>query len=270
MNINEKRFNDTLSATSMPPCPSEDTRTCCTCAGFLIPMEFQSELYLDKLAETSRQFECCGRYICGRCIHSNPRFLKYCPFCQTSTRSSLSFRQLPPSYSPSIPQGHGNVELSSGCSSPPSYKPIASELPVTKVASSKGVIHYLRTTDTILSLSILYKMDPVTIRAANGLFADTLLPARRTVIIPFTKSFPQGSVSMSPNSSDPGVDDSKVRLKRFQLQTKCVDYKMAQWYITQAGGDERKAVETWKDDEAWEKLHPNRTKSFASPSRYER
>lgn len=243
-----------MSSRNLPPSyASTNIPTCCTCACFLLSEVEKSAPNLSKTEHANRQLECCRRFICGRCIDLNPRFAHYCPFCQTSTKLESSFSQLPPSYSPPEPLEPGLVASSSNCTDPPPYQSVVLET----IVDSKGVIHYLRSTDSVLSLSLLYNIPPSILRSANGLFADNLLSARRWIFIPFSASFPPGSLSQSPHPVNPDEEDSKTRLKRFQLQTKCVDYKMAQWYLSQAGGSEKRAVEMWRDDEAWEKSHPN-------------
>ncbi|KAK4044027.1 hypothetical protein C8A01DRAFT_43186 [Parachaetomium inaequale] len=64
---------------------------CCTCASLLtaVPRVSSSS---EKPLPDDRRLDCCGRTICGACIHRNTRFLSYCPYCQTSGQSPLSSR----------------------------------------------------------------------------------------------------------------------------------------------------------------------------------
>ncbi|KAL1837553.1 hypothetical protein VTJ49DRAFT_3656 [Mycothermus thermophilus] len=59
--------------------------TCCTCASLLSAVP-QMSASSEKPLPDKRHLDCCGRIICGACTSTNPRFLRYCPFCQTSGR----------------------------------------------------------------------------------------------------------------------------------------------------------------------------------------
>ncbi|KAK4123775.1 hypothetical protein N657DRAFT_572785 [Parathielavia appendiculata] len=89
---------------------------CCTCASLLdaVPRVSSSS---EKPLPDDRQLDCCGRIICGDCIHRNPRFLDYCPYCQTSGRSPL------PSRLKQTPR-ESEIEPEAG-SNPPPYSTIA-------------------------------------------------------------------------------------------------------------------------------------------------
>src|SRR4051812_5478008 len=58
---------------------------CCCCARSLSHIP---PLYTDEKSEkpqsvpSDHTLPCCGRTICGNCIHGNERFATYCPFCQ--------------------------------------------------------------------------------------------------------------------------------------------------------------------------------------------
>ncbi|KAL2124252.1 hypothetical protein VTJ04DRAFT_617 [Mycothermus thermophilus] len=59
--------------------------TCCTCASLLSAASQQISADSEKPVP-NKHLDCCGRIICGACTSTNPRFLLYCPFCQTSGR----------------------------------------------------------------------------------------------------------------------------------------------------------------------------------------
>ncbi|KAH6850191.1 hypothetical protein B0I37DRAFT_444259 [Chaetomium sp. MPI-CAGE-AT-0009] len=64
---------------------------CCTCASLLAAVSRVSSSS-EKPLPDDRRLDCCGRTICGACIHRNRRFLSYCPYCQTSNQSFPSSR----------------------------------------------------------------------------------------------------------------------------------------------------------------------------------
>ena len=72
------------------------------------------------------------------------------------------------------------------------------------------------------------------IRRANNLFGnDMLLHARHYVVIP---GYQGPSLSSEPEENEE-VEMRKVALKRFQLLSKCVDYKMATIYMESSNWD---------------------------------
>ena len=104
-----------------------------------------------------------------------------------------------------------------------------------------------------MGLSLLYKIPLQDIRRANNLFGnDNLIHARHYVFIP---GYNGPSLSREPEESEE-VEVRKIALKRFQLISKCVDYKMATIYMENSGWNIEAAVQKYKDDIAWEKAHP--------------
>lgn len=80
----------------------------------------------------------------------------------------------------------------------------------------------------------MYKIPVQDIRRANGLFGhDNLIHARHYVTIP---GYHGPSLSREPEEPEE-VEIRKVALKRFQLFSKCVDYKMATIYMESSGWD---------------------------------
>ena len=80
----------------------------------------------------------------------------------------------------------------------------------------------------------MYKIPAQEIRRANKLFGnENLIHARHYVFIPGYHG-----PSLSPESEETEeVEMRKVALKRFQLVSKCVDYKMATIYMESSGWD---------------------------------
>jgi hypothetical protein len=80
----------------------------------------------------------------------------------------------------------------------------------------------------------MYKIPIQEIRRVNSLFGkDSLLHARYYVLIP---GYHGPNLSSEPEEPEE-VEMQKVALKRFQLLSKCVDYKMATIYMESSGWD---------------------------------
>ena len=145
-------------------------------------------------------------------MKKNPRFATYCkssaprvrrrielihkqlgPFCQVSSTPSSLPQGLrdPPAYSPPPSPRPAHATLASTENeAPPTYASLPSGAQAPTKASSgpeyaEDVLHFLDPTqDTIPSLSLRYGVPHDALRRTNGLFADHLLAARRTVLIP--------------------------------------------------------------------------------------
>ena len=137
--------------------------------------------------------------------------------------------------------------------------------------------------DTIPSLALRYRVPQDALRRKNGLFADHLLAARKTILIP--GEFYKGGTSLSPQpleSEEEEIRKSKIRrwmvackvseyvghhfLHR-DLKSACTAdclpctfirsrYEIALLYLQQAKYDLDAAVEAYLADEKWEKEHP--------------
>lgn len=85
---------------------------------------------------------------------------------------------------------------------------------------AEDVLHFLDPTrDTISSLSLRYDVPPEELRRSNALFADHLLAARRTVVIP--GRFYKGGVSLSPQPINGEEDEiKKVKIRRWMVACK--------------------------------------------------
>lgn len=80
----------------------------------------------------------------------------------------------------------------------------------------------------------MYKIPIQDIRRANTLFGnDNLIYARHSLFIP---GYHGASLSSEPEETEE-IEVRKVALKRFQLMSKCVDYKMATVYMESSGWD---------------------------------
>lgn len=80
----------------------------------------------------------------------------------------------------------------------------------------------------------MYKIPIQEIRRANNLFGhENLIHARHYVTIP---GYHGSSLSREPVETEE-EEIRRVTLKRFQLLSKCVDYKMATIYMESSGWD---------------------------------
>ncbi|KAI9816657.1 MAG: hypothetical protein M1832_005043 [Thelocarpon impressellum] len=238
---------------------------CCTCATLLSSISPQYDEKSEKAVPSQeRRLECCGRIICGRC--KNPRFATYCPFCQVSTTPSTLPQGLrnPPAYSPPPSPRLAHAVLVTRpdpAEEPPAYSAHIAphvKLPLTeKIAPpAPDVLHFLDPAhDTLSSLSLRYGVPAAVVRSTNGLYADHLLAARRTVLIP--GSHYKGGVSLSPRPVG-GEDEElrKAKIRRWMVACKVAEYDVAQLYLKQTDYDLDAAVDAYKADERWEKEHP--------------
>lgn len=196
------------------------SEACCTCAALLssIPPTYDEKTEKPTLYE--RRLECCGRAICARCMTDNPRFSTYCPFCQVSVVPSPLPQGLrdPPAYTPPV-AGTKDDE-------PPPYSAHNTLQPPSEKSKSVSedtapdVLHFVDpNNDTISSLSLRYRVPAEALRRTNGLFADHLLAARRTILIP--GEYYKGGVSLSPRPLEGEEEEiRKGKVRKFMVGCK--------------------------------------------------
>lgn len=93
------------------------------------------------------------------------------------------------------------------------------------------------------------------LRRKNGLFADYLIAARKTILIP--GEFYKGGVSLSSQPIDGEEEEKrKAKIRRFMVSCKVSNYDIAVLYLEQAKQDLDMAIEAYLADEKWEKQHP--------------
>lgn len=260
---------------------------CSTCATALSSPSSQTSR---KPLPEDRRVECCARVICGKCIQvrrcssipcrspspfpvdtstqSNQRFAGYCPYCQVSTAPSPLPQRLkdPPSYTSVSSTGAATAEASTA--PPPPYSLIAvvkpSEAEDEKAAlaadQEKSIaddtLHFLdHEHDSVASLSLRYGVPAAALRHTNNITSDHLLLGRKTILIP--GEYYTDGVSLSPRPIE-GEDEElrKGKIRRFMTSCKVSDYDVALLYLEQSSYDLAAAVESYFDDEAWEKAHP--------------
>jgi hypothetical protein len=196
------------------------SEACCTCAALLSSIPPTYDEKTEKPTQFERRLDCCGRAICARCLTDNPRFAHYCPFCQIATGPSAlppqGLRE-PPTYSPPDDQ-QANDEL-------PPYSAnnsieIAPEKSNSIVENTPDVLHFVDpNNDTINSLSLRYGVPADALRRKNKMYADHLLAARRTILIP--GEFYKGGVSLSPRPLEGEEEEmKKTKLRKFMVNCK--------------------------------------------------
>jgi hypothetical protein len=239
-----------------------DIEACCTCATLLADTKVPYDTSSEKPVCLDRRLECCNRTICAICQYENPRFQTYCPFCQISSEPSalpVTGLRLPPSYASASRDVNGD-------SNPPPYSSL--NLNPHTVSSpppqTEDVLHFLHPTDdTLQSISLAYGIPLPILRAHNNLYSDSLLAARKWILIP--KSHYSGpSLSTPP---DPEEEERKNKLRRWMVATKCADYDVAKLYLKGTGYNLEAAVEAFWADEAWEKENPMKGKAPAGRAR---
>ncbi|KXJ97531.1 hypothetical protein Micbo1qcDRAFT_8429 [Microdochium bolleyi] len=253
-----------------PPLSPTDLESCCTCAT-LLSQTARYSISSEKPLPPNRSLECCPRVICGACIHKNPRFSTYCPYCQISqTTSSLPpGLKEPPSYDSVAAASHKNV-ISGQVPPPyaPSSRPNASaardasstidekSVPSDDEGVGQDVLHFLRhPDDTVSSLSLRYGVPADILRRANNIHADHLLLARRAIMIP--GQYYKGGISLSPRPVDGEEEElRKAKIRRWMVACKVHEYDIAVLYLEQADYDLDAAVEAYLADEEWERRNP--------------
>jgi hypothetical protein len=153
-------------------------------------------------------------------LTDNPRFAGYCPFCQIATGPSplppQGLRE-PPTYSPpDDDRGDDGLPPYSAHSSlhPPPEKSKSS------TDNAPDVLHFVDpNNDSIRSLSLRYGVPADALRRTNKMYADHLLAARRTILIP--GEFYKGGVSLSPRPLEGEEEEiKKTKLRKFMVQCK--------------------------------------------------
>ena len=130
----------------------------------------------------------------------------------------------PPAYSPP-PSPHATLVRLPERDEPPAYSSIRPLTPPKdKIASleppAEDVLHFLDPSqDSIPSLSLKYAVPQDALRRKNGLFADHLLAARRTILIP--GEFYKGGVSLSPKPVEGEEEEiRKAKVRRWMIACK--------------------------------------------------
>lgn len=193
--------------------------SCATCAQtFGGPQDAASE----KSPLPGRYLDCCSRSICSRCLNSNKRYETYCPYCQISVAPTSLPQGLrdPPAYSSladlAIPPPPDSV---SDC--PPPYTAEGGWRVDEKhdVEAAPDVLHFIAPSDSINSLSLAYAVPVNALRKTNNVYADHLLHARKTILIP--GAYYKGGVSLSPQPLESEEEEiKKNKIRRWMVSCK--------------------------------------------------
>ena len=153
------------------------------------------------------------------------------PFCQVSSGPSCLPQGLrdPPAYSPppSPRPTHATLASPHNGDKPPAYSVVHTLTPRKEKddaePSAEDVLHFLDPSqDTILSLALRYGVPQDALRRKNGLFADHLLAARRTILIP--GEFYKGGVSLSPEPIEGEEEEiRKAKVRRWMVACKVAE-----------------------------------------------
>jgi hypothetical protein len=135
------------------------------------------------------------------------------------------------------------------------------------------VLHFVAPDDSVTSLSLRYGVPAYALRKVNGLYADHLLAARKTILIP--GEYYKGGVSLSPQPVEGEEEElRKAKVRRFMVATKEARYDVALIYLQQADYNLEGAIDNFKADEQWEKEHPmdaaRKGKAKAEPGKVKR
>jgi hypothetical protein len=178
------------------------SETCCICASLLSELDDFDENN-EKALRDDTLMECCGRVVCSRCLKDNPRYVRYCPYCQHTGNETSSLNL--PAYTPA-----------SGLTASGSQETLVEK----PEEDTPDVLHFVDPQhDSITSLSLQYGVPASALRKSNAIFADKLLSARRTVLIP--GEFYKGGVSLSPRPIEGEEEEiRKGKVRRWMVTCK--------------------------------------------------
>ncbi|KAL8915248.1 MAG: hypothetical protein Q9171_000367 [Xanthocarpia ochracea] len=156
--------------------------------------------------------------------------MSYCPFCQVSSQPSPLPQGLrdPPAYSPPSSPHEAAKDHAHGfdAEQPPAYSASNEHGSTPEKSEQNGaivaddVLHFLDpASDTISSLSLRYAVPANALRTKNNVYADHLLAARKTILIP--GEFYKEGVSLSPQPIDGEEEEiRKSRIRRWMVTCK--------------------------------------------------
>jgi len=184
--------------------------------------------------------------ICSGCFDTNPFLSCFsCGFCDASVTSC-----------PSAMSDNGS-ELSHETICPLSA-------PTIPPAKNTPLIHTLQRSDTLAGLSLKYNVDLCELRKTNKLFSDSLLHARRTIIVPTKVEQEEPNDLEQPTQqsfffSEP--KDMRWLVKQFQLVTNCLDAPVCRKYLENNGWSVPRSVQAYEEDLVYERKYPNQSRT---------
>jgi len=123
------------------------------------------------------------------------------------------------------------------------------------------VIHYVSPRDTLVGISFKYNVPVDHIKRANKMFSSNI-NEREKLIIPGAKTLPK---TVNDPTDEMKVERERQRLtKRFQVATKSPEEE-TKFYLEEHDYDVEKALQSYKDDVEWEKLHQPPSNFGATP-----
>lgn len=112
---------------------------------------------------------------------------------------------------------------------PPPYSSLdeksdSNEKVYPSLGHAEDVLHFVdHREDSILSLALRYGVPPDALRRRNGLYADHLLAARKTILIP--GEYYKGGVSLSPRPLEGEEEEMrKAKVRRWMVACKVPEY----------------------------------------------
>ncbi|GAA5974221.1 hypothetical protein JCM11641_003335 [Rhodosporidiobolus odoratus] len=264
----------------------------------------------------------CGHRVCGACVAKRRRLAQSCILCSSldgvlaqpsttfATQSTAASQNLPPSSAnpPSYSSTTGPNEAENFVlgdsddeevlaesltpSPPPADEEWKGEPPayaedgaLRHTDAKNPMLHYLRPEETLAGLALRYGVEGHVLCTTNKLPISTLSTTPHLLhTLPFLLLPPgsRASTSTAPLLPEP-LERKRLVVRRFQMQTKCSDWAMAQAYVDQVfrareeetrltgtgedrasvgegaegqvreGGELEEAVEAYLKDERWEK-----------------
>lgn len=198
---------------------------CCTCA-----QAYDSALdpASEKPLLAGRHLDCCGRSICSRCLNQNKRYETYCPYCQITTEPSLLPQGLrdPPAYSSLDAKREARQDTPQADDELPAYSKHQPVQPPPEKPKDEqpapDVLHFVNPDDSMQSLALAYGVPINILRKTNSLYADHLLQARRTILIP--GEYYKGGVSLSPRPAEGEEEEArKQKVRRWMVAVKVAE-----------------------------------------------
>ncbi|GAA5936156.1 uncharacterized protein JCM15063_002726 [Sporobolomyces koalae] len=257
----------------------------------------------------------CGHVLCRHCARSRRSLAKACVLCQSAhdLLSTTSTRSRPQqSHSGNLPVytldteakdfvlgDESDDEGNPPQTPPPGLDPSEADLPpayddetvknVTEASQEKQAeeqcnLHYIKPEETLLGLSMKYRVEGPLLCSMNRLPISTLSTTPHLLhTLPFLLLPPGATPSTSTTPLlPPAQERRRLIIRRFQIQTRCSDYSVAQAYVDQVfkqredeaecvrtnrrargqfadvvevreGGELEQATEAYLADERWER-----------------
>ena len=194
------------------------------------------------------------------------------PWCQGTRLSSSKWKASPPSpprddlppYTSELPEANpidasippsqlGNLAEANPLLPPPPYMP-SNSLPSEPRSQGSDVVHYLKSTDNLQSLSLAYRIPIQILLSHNKLHSENLLHSRTKLRIP--AAYYQGE-SQSPHPLESEKErERRTKIRKLMSRCKISEYNEAVLCLEFCEWDLENAIEKWKGDEEFERRRP--------------